>query len=122
MRTIKQIDFYLQLTVIIGGILFIPFIKGLSYFSLYFILGAIQVISFLSHLLAGPQVGLTPGRRIYGWLLLITTAIIFLSIPLGGRIGLSLVMGFLLFLSPIIAFLYCRMCYQELQLIHHESK
>lgn len=124
MKKIKQLDIALQLIAMFGGIIASGIIgyngKEFAFIYVYFIVGALQLISFFGHLAAGSAIGLTPGRRKYGWFLIVLTILLLIS-PFTGFLFVFVLLA-LLFVAPIVALLYCNMCFTELKLIHHESK
>jgi phosphatidylglycerophosphate synthase len=124
MKKIKQIDLAVQIVAIFGGIIISATLgytgKEFAFIYAYFIVGAVQLISFFGHLTAGSEIGLTPGRRNYGRFLVVLAILLALGFATG--ILLVLVLMGLLFVAPIVALLYCQMCYNELKLINHENK
>jgi hypothetical protein len=124
MKKFKQIDVIAQLVAIIGGTI-TSIVAGytgqeFAFLYAYFAVGGLQLISFFGHLAAGPNIGLTPGRRRYGIFLLVTVV----AVALGFAAGyfLLLVLFPLLFAAPIAAICYCNMCYNELKLVTDENK
>lgn len=124
MKKIKQIDIGLQLVAIFGGIIASAIIgytgKEFAFIYVYFIVGAFQLISFFGHLSAGSAIGLTPGRRKYGWFLIVLAVLLLLGL-ISGFLFMFVLLA-LLFVAPVVALLYCNMCFNELKLVHHETK
>ncbi len=125
MKIFKKIDAYLQL-VLIPVCLCTIFYVHLSnagsfgflsedevFFGSYFLVGGIQVTSCLLNLFFVDKQYKSPKRRIYHITLLAIAACCLL-------LNLLALFG-LLFISPIIAFLYCYMCFSELKLFNHEK-
>lgn len=123
MKKIKQLDLSLQIMAIVVAII-VSVVKNVGdiafdFIYFYFIVGGLQLISFFGHLAAGAKIGLTPGRRMYGFFLIVLPA--FLVFCMGTEL-LFLALYGLLFISPFAALLYLIMCYNELKPISHENE
>jgi hypothetical protein len=123
MKKIKQIDLAVQIVAIVGGIIVSAVLgytgEKFAVIYAYFIVGAVQLISFFGHLAAGPVFSSTPGRRRYGYFLLVL--VVLLVLGMATQLILFALLA-LLFVAPVVALLYCNMCYNELKLINHENE
>lgn len=124
MKKVKQIDIGIQIVAIIGSIIYAIADRSTNFIFGYFIVGGIQIISFLVHWAFSGTKGLTPARRRYGWFLLVLAVLTLMAwaAPVLLLALLYLILLPLLFVAPVVAFVYCNMCYNELKPIHHETK
>ncbi len=123
MKKIKQIDLWLQLAALLLSILFV--IAGpleFAFIVIYFAVGGTQMLSFLGHLAAGAKVGLTPGRKRYGFFLLLVIVLLLAGWLCSIEGMLLTVMMLLLLVSPFIAVFYAQLCWEELKQLEKEEK
>ena len=114
MRKFKTIDLWTQ-GILIG--LCTPgaiAVGDFRFIIAYIIVGSVQVLSALIHLvLNGNYVALTT-RKYYG--LIVVTLLALLSITFNSDFGIIYGL-FMLIVSPFLAVWYIRICYRELQLL-----
>jgi hypothetical protein len=125
MRRFKQIDAYLQLVLIVACVAANLFVcitaKGAYtifdhadiFFGSYLLAGGFQVISCVLHLFLVKAKFKSGRRKAYHFTLLV---IIVFAVIHGMAAGVLL-----LFISPVIAALYCTMSINELKLFTHEK-
>ncbi len=126
MKTYKQIDFFVQTIAIIAGVIFsvmalggaLP-VRDYEMIYSYFVVGALQILSCLIHLFFVQSQYKSTGRKGYHITLLVIIFCLAITYPFEALIftGLGL-----LFVSPIMAVLYCWMCFKELKLFTHETE
>lgn len=104
MKHFKQIELIIN-TILISFFLVVFIITNdFEYvFTGYFVVGAVQLLSILIHIIKGWFIGFTSLRTYYNWFLVILAILI----PTGFSIY------FLLFASPIMALFYLFICYRE---------
>jgi hypothetical protein len=124
MKRFKQIDIAVQIAAIVASIIYALVDRSTNFIFGYFVVGGLQIISFLVHWAISGTGGLTPGRRRYGWFLLTVAflALLCWATPLALIILLYLFLLPMLFVAPVIAIAYSNMCYNELKRINHENK
>lgn len=125
MKKLKEIDLWLQIAALVGGGICGSLYAERSLLIVYFLVGGVQVLSFLAHLAAGSAVGLTTGRQRYGWFLIILGSLLLFGWAIEREDLPEIVLHPLLLIAPIVAFLYARMCYNELEnlkLVNDENK
>jgi hypothetical protein len=124
MKKVKQIDIVIQIVAIVGSIVYAIADRSTNFIFGYFVVGGLQIIGFLAHWALSGSKGLTPARRRYGWFLLVLAvlALIAWAVPVLLVALLYLILLPLLFVAPVVALVYCNMCFNELKLIHHENK
>jgi hypothetical protein len=124
MKRFKQIDIAIQVVAIVGSIIYGLVDRSTNFIFGYFVVGGLQIISFLVHWALNGNNGFTPGRRRYGWFLLVLAILALLCwvIPEVLIILLYLLLLPMLFVAPVIAIAYCNMCYNELKCINHENE
>ena len=111
MKYYKKIDFYLQVILITGSI--IRFCINPEYdFSAYLLVGGWQVISTLVHLFADGLFYPARHRRAYGLAVLGFFAVGLISLPM-----FYLYFMAAYYITPLYAFWYLHICFQENQLI-----
>ena len=121
MKTFKITDAWLQLILLIVGISYDVYVISSGghlfdswFLAPYFIVGGIQVISCLLHLFFIDKTHKSGRRKEYHYVLVSIAAIACF------REMISLT-GILL-ISPLIAVMYCAMCFNELKLFRYEQK
>lgn len=113
MKLYKQIDIILQ---IVGTIfaLFIGFAEDEGGAILaYFVLGGLQVTSFLLHFLTKGNWVLTSAREKYGITLLAIIGCVLITLPF--EEALIIPLGLLLLTAPFMALYYGNICYREIK-------
>ncbi|MEP6677582.1 MAG: hypothetical protein ABJA78_20645 [Ferruginibacter sp.] len=126
MKTYKYIDAIIQLILIIGAVSFVILLVNRS-FSIdrynfifcYFIVGGYQLFSCLANAAFIKKQYKIPARRDYHKTLLVLSICVAISFPIGAGI---FILGALLLISPLIAVLYCLICFKELKLFYHENE
>ena len=116
MKTIKLYDAWIQAVLIIVLTILSIIKKDGTFFVAYCIVGIWQLQSIFIHVLNGWFKGATHYRYYYIWVLIII-AIAFL-IGLLIPIIMMIFLYMLLFLAPIMAIVYCIICFRELSLLN----
>jgi peptidoglycan/LPS O-acetylase OafA/YrhL len=124
MKIYKTIDACLQLLLIAACpvYLMLNYTHGRNFdtlfFACYFIVGGVQVLSCIIHLAAIDKSVKLQSRKAYHTGLLIIACLLLLSLPFD---GLIIPLIGLIFIAPIMAILYCVLCFKELKLFKHEK-
>jgi len=115
MKTYKQIDLWLQILLIAGGMIYnLTVADDITY--AYCVVGGSQLLSCFIHFRCANHFLPVKGRRIYlktlFWILILSI----ITIPVWLLFWLPM-----LFVSPILAIWYVAICYQELNLINRKE-
>lgn len=112
MKTFKTIDFYINVTLILGLMLWV--LLSPSYlFTAYLIAGSWQVFSMLIHRLNGWFMQPLAMRSLFHWLTSLILSALLISTASSELLLATLYL--LLFTFPFLALIYCAMCYAELR-------
>lgn len=123
MKTFKIIDAWLQIALILGGLIFCIFYPQ-DFLYAYFVTGGWQLASCFIHEFFRPHYYPDPGRRRYLITVLITIllAIIFLLALICFDFFGSFIYGFLLLLlTPVMAVFYILICFGENKILKHKT-
>ncbi len=118
MKAFKQFDLAISLMLIAGFA--IAALMNSSYpFLGYLVVGAWQVFSMLVHIIGGWFTAKGSPRRKYTWI-----SGILIALALLGKVITPLLFTFvvLLFAAPVLALVYCNICYREIKSLTEKEK
>lgn len=110
MKTIKTIDLYVNI-VLMASCSIAILLNQVNLIKTYFVVGGWQVLSMIVHTLNGWFMKKGVARRVFH-----RTVIVILSIVLLGQVltPFLFIFFFLLVGSPVLAMIYSKICYDEL--------
>ena len=104
MKLFKQTELFTNTILISFFLIAFLLTNDFDYvFAGYFVVGAVQLLAIIIHLVKGWFLGSTSLRTFYNWFLLVLAALL--------PTGISIY--FLLFASPLLALFYLFICYRE---------
>ncbi len=118
MKKFKVADFWINVSLILGFIIFGLATRDERFGYGYFVVGGWQVISMAAHWVNKWFTGESRQRINYHRFVLALSAVILLFIILGQFAGflfapLLIILWLMLFIAPLLAIFYAAMCYQE---------
>ena len=117
MKSFKYYDFWLQLLLIVGSLIYLLFIDPTSVFQAYGLIVGWQLFSNLIHHFCKSYYFEVGTRKYYFKVL---TGIFILSFFLFLLTG-SLSLYILLFMIPLLIIWYASICYKENQILKHKA-
>ena len=112
MKQFKIIDFWINVGLIIGSIIYTVNEGGESFFVGYFVVGGWQVISMLTHFFNKWLCEAGTKRKNYHLYVLVIFITAFVGLAIDSLI--VLLMYLLLFTAPIMAVFYTWLCFHEI--------
>ena len=113
MKQFKIIDFWGGLVLVLVALLCVPFFPVYAFFIGYFIIGGWHIISMLVHFFNKRFTHKKNARSNYHW-----TVVVIIALALAG-ILVKKILWFMaivmLFVAPIMIFIYANICYKEIQ-------
>jgi hypothetical protein len=113
MKTFKQIDMVISITLIAGFFIASLIKQDETFIIGYFVTGGWQVISMIVHAVDGTFAGKGTTRYNYHWVVAIVIGIALLSLVLKAE-ALLMIFFVLVFIAPLMAIYYSWLCGNEL--------
>ena len=113
MKTFKVIDFWFQISVIVGCIIFSLFVQEYI-LSCYFVVGTVQVLDMIFHELKNWFTTKGSNRYYYHRLVLVCVSLMALAPVIG---FLAFIFYIMIFVAPFMAIYYSVVCYKETRVV-----
>jgi hypothetical protein len=119
MKTFKKIDFRVQIVLIIISTLWALTVGDFRFIWSYILVGSVQVISALIHVICSGHYTPQKSRKFYGMLVLLLALLS--TFLFDSRQGIEFGVAMLI-ISPFLAAWYAWICYEEIKLLEKTSQ